>query len=65
MGGEMKFKLIFGSQKVERGITTDSSEQSKPSSKGSLERDNNEKKAGETQDVAAAGIEESELRSIK
>lgn len=42
----MKFKLIFGSQKVERGITTDSSEQSKPSSKGSLERDNNEKKAG-------------------
>lgn len=43
MGGEVTFKLIFGTQVAERGVTTDSSKQNKPLSKGGLEWDKNKK----------------------
>lgn len=41
MGGKVIFKLIFGTQVAEKGVTTDSSKQNKPLSKGGLEWDKN------------------------
>lgn len=48
MEGEVKFKWIFGSQKVERGVTTPRSKESKPPSEGTLEQNRNVKKSGDS-----------------
>lgn len=72
MGGEMTFELIVGTQKAERGISIDLSEQGKPPCKRALEWGNSEKKSDvlkkkprESRDMEAAGLAESELRSNK
>lgn len=48
MEGEVQFKWIFGSQKVERGVTTPRSKESKPPSERTLEQNRNAKKSGDS-----------------